>query len=67
MEYLAIQIVLKEKLWGAGSKNIDELQNIINEKAIEGYILHSFSTTSSGSRGLFHGDRIQATMIFYKK
>lgn len=66
MEYIVLQVVLKEKLWGAASKNLNELQDVINAKALEGYILHSFSTASSGSRGFFHGDRIQATMVFRK-
>lgn len=32
----------------------------------KGYRLHTISTTSSGSKGIMGGDRIQATMVFEK-
>ena len=40
------------------------LQNTINTQATKGYRLHTISTTSSGSKGLLGGDKIQATMVF---
>ena len=68
MKYIVLQVVLKEKLLGTGSNliTLSNLQNVINEQANKGYKLHTISTVSSGSKGLFGGDRIQATMIFEK-
>lgn len=66
MKYIVLQVILKERLIGTGSKNLTELENIINEQASKGYRLHTISTTSSSSTGLLGGDRIQATMIFEK-
>lgn len=63
-QYVVLQVILKEKLIGVGSKNLTELEQIINEQAAKGYRLHTISTTSSGSKGMMGGDRIQATMIF---
>ena len=65
-QYVVLQVVLKEKFIGTGSKNLSELENIINVQAAKGYRLHTFSTASSGSKGLGSGDRIQATMVFEK-
>lgn len=62
--YVVLQVVLKEKLIGTGSKNLSELEGIINTQAAKGYRLHTISTASSGSKGLGSGDRIQATMVF---
>lgn len=66
MEYVILQVVLKEKLVGTGSKNLTELEDVINKQAKKGYRLHTISTTSSGSGGMFGGDRIQATLVFEK-
>ena len=66
MQYVVLQVVLKEKFIGTGSKNLTELEKIINDQAAKGYRLHTISTTSSGSNGVFGGDRIQATMVFEK-
>lgn len=63
--YVVLQVVLKEKLWGAGSGNLTELEKVINKQAALGYRLHTISTASSGSKGLVAGgDRIQATLVF---
>ncbi len=62
--YVALQVILKEKLWGTGSGNLTELEKAINTQAALGYRLHTITTASSGSKGLGGGDRIQATMIF---
>ena len=64
--YVVLQVVLKEKFIGTGSGNLTELENVIHEQAAKGYRLHPISTTSSGSKGLMGGDRIQATMVFEK-
>lgn len=63
---VVLQVVLKEKFIGTGSGNLTELEKVINEQAAKGYRLHTISTTSSGSKGLMGGDRIQATMVFEK-
>lgn len=62
-KYVVLQVTLKEKLIGTASKNLSELEDVIN-KADKGYRLHTISTTSGGSKGLGGGDRIQATMVF---
>ena len=68
MKYIVLQVILKESLIGTGSNlsTMSKLQNVINEQAEKGYRLHTISTTSSGSKGLIGGDRIQATMVFEK-
>lgn len=63
-KYVVLQVTLKEKLIGAASKNLSELEDVINKQADKGYRLHTISTTSGGSKGLGGGDRIQATMVF---
>lgn len=61
---LYYRLHLKEKLIGTSSKNLSELEDVINKQADKGYRLHTISTTSGGSKGLGGGDRIQATMVF---
>lgn len=63
-KYVVLQVTLKEKLIGTSSKNLSELEDVINKRADKGYRLHTISTTSGGSKGLGGGDRIQATMVF---
>lgn len=65
-QYVVLQVVLKEKLFGTGSGNLSELEAVINKQAAKGYRLHTISTTNGGSKGLGGGDRIQATMVFEK-
>lgn len=60
-KYVVLQVTLKEKLIGTASKNLSELEDVINKQADS---LHTISTTSGGSKGLGGGDRIQATMVF---
>ena len=62
-KYVVLQVTLKE-LIGTSSKNLSELEDVINKQADKGYRLHTISTTSGGSKGLGGGDRIQATMVF---
>jgi hypothetical protein len=62
--YVILQIVLKEKFIGSGSKNLTELESAINTQAAKGYRLHTITTTASGSKGMGGGDRIQATLVF---
>lgn len=65
-QYVVLQVTLKEKFLGTGSKNLSELERIINEQAEKGYRLHTISTASAQSTGFGGGDRIQATMVFEK-
>ncbi len=67
MEYVVLQIVLKEKFITAGSGNLTQLETAINHQAAKGYRLHTITTTASGSKGFLGGDRIQATLVFEKK
>lgn len=66
--YIVQQVVLTEKFLGTGSgtSSLTNLQAAINKQVANGYRLHTISTTSSGSKGFFSGDKIQATMVFEK-
>jgi len=66
LHYVVLQVTLKEKLIGTGSKNLTELENVINKQASKGYRLHTITTSNGGSKGLGGGDRIQATLVFEK-
>lgn len=66
MNYVVLQVILKEKLFGTGSGNLTGLEKVLNEQAAKGYRLHTISTSASGSKGLVGGDRIQATLVFEK-
>lgn len=50
-KYVVLQVTLKEKLIGTSSKNLSELEDVINKQADKGYRLHTISTTSGGSKG----------------
>ena len=63
-QYVVLQVTLKEKFIGTSSKNLKELEDIINNQAEKGYRLHTISTASAHSSGFGGGDRIQATMVF---
>ena len=78
--YVVIQVTLKEKLIGTGSRNLVDLEKIVNDQSYKGYRLHSFSSASgystglagtvaglafgSDAAGIVGGDRIQVTLIF---
>ena len=62
--YVVLQVTLKEKFVGTGSKNLSELEGVINAQASRGYRLHTISTASAHSTGMGGGDRIQATLVF---
>ena len=66
LNYVVLQVTLKEKLLGTGSGNLTELEKVINNQAQKGYRLHTITTSNGGSKGLMGGDRIQATMVFEK-
>ena len=65
-QYVVLQVTLKEKFLGTGSGNLTALEQCINDQAKKGYRLHTITTASATSQGLFGGDRIQATMVFEK-
>lgn len=66
LDYVVLQVTLKEKFLGTGSGNLTELEKVINNQAQKGYRLHTITTSNGGSKGLMVGDRIQATMVFEK-
>lgn len=66
LQYVVMQVTLKEKFIGTGSGNLTELEGVINAQAAKGYRLHTITTSNGGSKGLIGGDRIQATMVFEK-
>jgi hypothetical protein len=66
MNYVVLQVILKEKLFGSGSGNLTELEKVLNAQAAQGYRLHTISTSASGTKGIGGGDRIQATLVFEK-
>ena len=66
LDYVVLQVTLKEKFLGTGSGNLTELEKVINNQAQKGYRLHTITTSNGGSKGLMGGDRIQATMVFKK-
>ncbi|MEI3593104.1 MAG: hypothetical protein V8Q05_09800 [Lachnospiraceae bacterium] len=39
-QYVVLQVTLKEKLIGTASKNLKELEDVINAQAAKGYRLH---------------------------
>ena len=65
-QYVVLQVTLKEKFIGTASRNLSELEDVINKQAAKGYRLHTITTASGHSAGLMGGDRIQATMVFEK-
>lgn len=66
LQYVVLQVTLKEKLIGTGTGNLVELEKVINKQAKKGYRLHTITTSNGGSKGLLGGDRIQATLVFEK-
>jgi hypothetical protein len=66
LPYVVMQVTLKEKLFGTGSGNLTELEEVINNQVTKGYRLHTISTSNGGSKGFGGGDRIQATLVFEK-
>jgi len=64
LNYVVLQVTLKEKFIGTGSGNLAELEEVINRQAAKGYRLHTIATSSGGSKGFMGGDRIQATLVF---
>ena len=65
-QYIVLSVILKEKLIGVGSKNLKELETVINAQCKIGYKLHTCSVSTLYSKGFAGGDRLQATLVFEK-
>ena len=64
MQYKATQVVLKEKFIGHDAKNLQELDNVLNSWAQQGWVLNTMTTTVAGGTGLGGGDRTIFTLVF---
>ena len=56
-KYKVMQVVLREKFVGKGSKNFKEIEDLCNEQWALGYRLHTFAQSTAGSTGLGGGVR----------
>ena len=63
-KYRVLQVVLREKFVGKGSKNFDEVEEVCNEQYEQGYRLHTFDSSTANSTGIGGGDRIVCTLVF---
>ena len=64
MQYKTTQVVLKEKLIGHDARNLQELDNVLNSWAQQGWVLNTMTTTVAGGTGLGGGDRTVFTLVF---
>ncbi|MBQ5995210.1 MAG: DUF4177 domain-containing protein [Clostridia bacterium] len=64
MQYRTTQVVLKEKLIGHDAKNLQELDNVLNSWAQQGWVLNTMTTTVAGNTGIGGGDRTVFTLVF---
>jgi hypothetical protein len=65
MEYVVLQMRVETKTSGETSKNLPELQKMINDQASKGYRLHTFETWSMMGYG--GGNEVMATAVFERK
>ena len=63
-KYKVMQVVLREKFVGKGSKNFKEIEDLSNEQWALGYRLHTFAQSTAGSTGLGGGDRTVCNLVF---
>ena len=63
-KYRVMQIVLREKFAGKGSKNFQEIEELCNEQYAEGYRLHTFAQSTANSTGIGGGDRTVCNLVF---
>ena len=63
-KYRVLQIVLREKFVGKGSKNFVEIENVCNQQYKEGYRLHTFAQSTANSAGFGGGDRTVCNLVF---
>lgn len=66
MVYKTVQVILKEKFLGHNAKNLDELDNTLNNMAQQGWTLHTMTVSVAGGTGLGGGDRTVFTLVFTK-
>ncbi len=65
-QYRVMQVVLREKFVGKGSKNFSEIEEICNKQYSEGYRLHTFAQSTASSTGIGGGDRTVCNLVFEK-
>lgn len=63
-KYRVLQVVLREKFIGKGSKNYDEIEKICNDQFANGYKLHTFAQSTAQSSGFGGGDRTVCNLVF---
>jgi hypothetical protein len=63
-KYRVLQVVLREKFIGKGSKNYGEIEDICNEQFANGYRLHTFAQSTAHSAGFGGGDRTVCNLVF---
>ncbi len=63
-QYRVLQVVLREKFVGKGSKNFAEIEDICNRQYAEGYRLHTFAQSTATSAGFGGGDRTVCNLVF---
>lgn len=64
--YRVMQVVLREKFVGKGSKNFREIEDLCNQQYAEGYRLHTFAQSTAHSQGFGGGDRTVCNLVFEK-
>lgn len=65
-QYRVMQVVLREKFVGKGSKNFKEIEDICNQQFAQGYRLHTFAQSTAASAGFGGGDRTVCNLVFEK-
>lgn len=65
-KYRVLQVVLREKFVGKGSKNFHEIEEVCNNQFREGYRLHTFAQSTANSPGFGGGDRTIVNLVFEK-
>lgn len=63
-QYRVMQVVLREKFIGKGSKNFSEIEDVCNQQYKEGYRLHTFAQSTAVSTGIGGGDRTVCNLVF---
>jgi hypothetical protein len=63
-KYRVLQVVLREKFIGKGSKNFAEIEDLCNEQYSQGYRLHTFAQSTANSSGFGGGDRTVCNLVF---
>lgn len=63
-KYIVLQVVLREKFVGKGSKNFNEIEEVCNQQYARGYRLHTFAQSTAQSQGFGGGDRTVCNLIF---